>query len=174
MELDTILLKQAEIYPWPSKEQFAEAFVNTELPNDDYKRAQANLGNADSLVAITNTSYFSIVDYLENNEQGDRLGLIASAGWLETVYVAANTIDYSKDKDAVDRLADQKLTLDNLLDYLEKYESDANVAEVMVWFKDLETVFATLSNVEDETGSDLTLKKKKDDRKMKSIDDRRI
>jgi hypothetical protein len=45
MELDTILLKQAEIYPWPSKEQFAEAFVNTELPNDDYKRAQANLDN---------------------------------------------------------------------------------------------------------------------------------
>lgn len=136
--------------------------LNSAFDKSLIERAQANLGNADSLVAITNTSYFSIVDYLENNEQGDRLGLIASAGWLETVYVAANTIDYSKDKDAVDRLADQKLTLDNLLDYLEKYESDANVAEVMVWFKDLETVFATLSNVEDETGSDLTLKKKKD------------
>jgi len=129
------------------------------------ERAQANLGNTDSLLAITNTSYFAIVDYLENNEQGDRLGLIASAGWLETVYVTANTIDYSKDKDAVDRLADQKLTLDNLLDYLAKNESDANVAEVLVWFKDLETVFATLSDEEDESGSDLTLQKK-DDGKM--------
>jgi hypothetical protein len=79
---------------------------------------------------------------------------------LETVYVAANTIDYSKDKDAVDRLADQKLTLDNLLDYLAKYESDAKIAEVLVWFRDLESVFATLSDKEDESGSSLTLKKK--------------
>lgn len=43
MKTDTILLKEANIYPWPSKEQFAEAFVNTEIPNDDYKRAMANL-----------------------------------------------------------------------------------------------------------------------------------
>ena len=40
---DTVMLKTAVIYPWPSKEQFADAFVNTEIPNDDYKRALANL-----------------------------------------------------------------------------------------------------------------------------------
>lgn len=45
MEPDTILLKQADIYPWPSKEQFADAFVNTVIPNDDYKRAEANLND---------------------------------------------------------------------------------------------------------------------------------
>ena len=32
---DTILLKTAVIYPWPSKEQFAKAFVETKIPNDD-------------------------------------------------------------------------------------------------------------------------------------------
>jgi len=124
------------------------------------ERAQANLENEDSLVSITNTSYFAVIDYLENNEQGDRLGLIASAGWLETVYVAANTINYSKDKDAVDRLADQKLALDNLLDYLAKYASNADVAEVLVWFNELEAVFSTLPEQEDEKGSGLSFKKK--------------
>ncbi len=44
---DTILLKTAVIYPWPSKEQFADAFVNTKIPNDDYKRALANLERAE-------------------------------------------------------------------------------------------------------------------------------
>ena len=44
---DTVLLKTAIIYPWPSKEQFAKAFVNTEIPNDDYNRALANLERAD-------------------------------------------------------------------------------------------------------------------------------
>lgn len=45
MPVDTILLEEANIYPWPSKEQFADAFVNAEIPNDDYKRAEANLNN---------------------------------------------------------------------------------------------------------------------------------
>ncbi len=123
------------------------------------ERAQGNLDNADSLVAITNTSYFAVVDYLEQNEQGDKLGIIASAGWLETVYVIANSIDYAKDKAAVDRLADQKLALDNLLDYMSAYKDNADVAEVLSWFNELELVFANLSESESK-GSGISFKKK--------------
>ena len=122
------------------------------------ERIQNNLDNADSLVAITNTSYFSVVDYLEQNEQGDKLGLIASAGWLETVYIAANTIDYDNDKAAVERLADQKLALDNLIDYLGKYTSNADVSEVLISFQELEGVFAQLD--EEDSRSGISLKKK--------------
>ena len=46
MYQDTILLKTAVVYPWPSKEQFAKAFVETEIPNDDYKRAMKNLSRS--------------------------------------------------------------------------------------------------------------------------------
>ncbi|MBL4594382.1 MAG: hypothetical protein JKX68_11295 [Flavobacteriales bacterium] len=125
------------------------------------ERAQNNLGNADSLVAITNTSYFAVVDYLEQNEQGDKLGIIAAAGWLETIYVVANSTNYTKDKAAVERLADQKLTLDNLLDYLDKYKSNEDVNEILGWFTELEAVFAALP--EDEgSGSGISFKKKED------------
>jgi hypothetical protein len=125
------------------------------------ERATANLGDADSLVSITNTSYFAVVEYLEQNEQGDKLGIIASAGWLETVYVIANSIDYAKDKSAVDRLADQKLALDNLLDYMAAYKENADVAEVLTWFNELELVFANLSEPETEK-SGISFKKKED------------
>lgn len=40
---DTIKLPEKIIYPWPSKEQFKEAFVNADIPNDDLRRAQNNL-----------------------------------------------------------------------------------------------------------------------------------
>ena len=46
MYSDTIILKTAVIYPWPSKEQFAKAFVETKIPNDDYKRAMSNLSRS--------------------------------------------------------------------------------------------------------------------------------
>lgn len=133
--------------------------INSAFDKNLIERAKSNLNNADSLVAITNTSYFAVVDYLDQNKQGDKLGIIAAAGWLETVYVVANTTNYDKDKAAVDRLADQKLTLDNLLDYLTKYEDNADVKEVMVWFKELEAVFAALPEAED-TGSGISFKKK--------------
>ncbi len=125
------------------------------------ERATANLGNADSLVLITNTSYFAVVDYLEQNEQGGKLGIIASAGWLETVYVIVNSMDYTKDKDAVDRLADQKLALDNLLDYMAEYKDNTDVADVLNWFNELELVFANLSEPDTEK-PDISFKKKED------------
>lgn len=40
---DTILLKETVVYPWPTKEQFKEAFLKLEIPDDDLSRAQRNL-----------------------------------------------------------------------------------------------------------------------------------
>jgi len=43
MNNDTVYLKEAIVFPWPSKEQFKQAFINLQLPNDDNARAQHNL-----------------------------------------------------------------------------------------------------------------------------------
>jgi hypothetical protein len=40
---DTILLKEALIYPWPTKEQFKEAFLALRVSDDDLERAYKNL-----------------------------------------------------------------------------------------------------------------------------------
>jgi hypothetical protein len=40
---DTILLAEALIYPWPSIEQFKQAFINVQIPDDDYEIARKNL-----------------------------------------------------------------------------------------------------------------------------------
>jgi hypothetical protein len=133
--------------------------INSAFDKSLIERVQGNLDNADSLVAITNTSYFAVVDYLDQNEQGDKLGIIAAAGWLETVYVVANTTNYAKDKAAVDRLADQKLTLGNLIDYLNKHKDNADVNEVLGWFNELEAVFSALPE-EEGSGSGISFKKK--------------
>jgi hypothetical protein len=43
MTSDTIMLPQTVIYPWPSREEFVEAFLNFDVPDDDYERAKKNL-----------------------------------------------------------------------------------------------------------------------------------
>lgn len=44
---DTILLRETIIYPWPTREQFKEAFLNLRVPDDDLERAVKNLSLAE-------------------------------------------------------------------------------------------------------------------------------
>ena len=43
MQSDTVNLPETVIYPWPTKEEFKEAFLALELPHDDLDRAYFNL-----------------------------------------------------------------------------------------------------------------------------------
>ncbi len=47
MTTDTTMLKATVVYPWPSKEEFADAFVHMDIPDDDLARAQRNLDQAE-------------------------------------------------------------------------------------------------------------------------------
>ncbi|MFN3875364.1 MAG: carboxypeptidase-like regulatory domain-containing protein [Flavobacteriales bacterium] len=49
MARDTIWLKEQVVVPWPSKEQFAEAFLNLRLPADDYQLTMRNLSPAEMM-----------------------------------------------------------------------------------------------------------------------------
>lgn len=40
---DTVMLKEVVVFPWPTKEQFKEAFVRLKAPYDDLARAERNL-----------------------------------------------------------------------------------------------------------------------------------
>ncbi len=43
LKRDTILLPEARVFPWPTKEQFKDAFLSLHIPDDDLDRAKKNL-----------------------------------------------------------------------------------------------------------------------------------
>jgi hypothetical protein len=47
MNADTILLAPTVIYPWPTEEDFKQAFINLDIPDDDYEIAMKNLAKAE-------------------------------------------------------------------------------------------------------------------------------
>jgi len=47
LETDTLRLKEISVYPWPTKEQFKQAFLQLQLPEDDLARAGRNMERAD-------------------------------------------------------------------------------------------------------------------------------
>lgn len=56
LSTDTILLPETTVMPWPSREQFKQAFVNADVPDDDMERARKNLPEATLRAAARNTA----------------------------------------------------------------------------------------------------------------------
>ena len=105
------------------------------------KRLEGNLGKPDSLAVITDDIYFSSFQTLEDNKQGPTLSLVVSGGWIESLFIATSLIKYEAKSPLVERLADQKYTLDNLIEFLKKYQSDTNVASIIIQFTELQAEF---------------------------------
>ncbi len=51
---DTVLLSEQIIYPWPTREQFRQAFLDMEFAETDYDRAQRNLNPSEMVARMDN------------------------------------------------------------------------------------------------------------------------
>lgn len=74
LNVDTVNLPQANVFPWPSKEEFKQAFINLQLPDDDYTRAKKSLdkNNLDA-IAINLPADGGLTFKYAMNEQTSRL-----------------------------------------------------------------------------------------------------
>jgi hypothetical protein len=69
LRVDTILLHEAVIYPWPSREEFKNAFLTADIPGDDLERARANLSQAEMLRVAQNVSMDAAMAYSSSMQQ---------------------------------------------------------------------------------------------------------
>lgn len=122
--------------------------VSSAIKPEVLKRLEGNLGNPDSLSVITDDVYFTSFETLEQGKQGPTLSLVVSGGWIESLYIATSLAKYDAKSPVVERLADQKYTLDNLIEFLKKYESDESVASVLVQFTELQAEFNKIGEKE--------------------------
>jgi len=125
--------------------------VSTAINPAILKRLQDNVGSSDSLAVITDDVYFSSFEALEESKQGPTLALVVAGGWLESIFIAVNLAKYEANSPVIERLADQKYTLENLIEFLKKHEADANVAAVKTDFDSLLAEFNKISEKDAET-----------------------
>jgi len=117
------------------------------IPEDQFflsvKRIETNLSNKDSLVKIANELYFTTDKYLKDNERESSAALIIMGGWIEALYIATNLDkNEANDFELVSRIADQKFSLVNLLNMLNKYQNEKIVKEYIKKLIDLQVSFA--------------------------------
>lgn len=128
------------------------------------KRLETNIGSPDSLAVITDDVYFQSFEALEQSKQGPTLALLVAGGWLESIYIAINLAKYEEKSPIIERLADQKYTLENLIEFLKKHEADPGVASVKA---DFEGLMAEFNKIKEE---DVKAPAKSGDSKAKTFD----
>lgn len=118
------------------------------IPADYFKntaqRFDQNLNNKDSIVKIANDVYYQTEEYLNLNERFATSSLIILGGWIEAMSIAGKVAIESQSVDIIERFAEQKYSLNNLMTLLQEYEDDAVVAEYLVKLKALRELFFKL------------------------------
>ena len=120
-------------------------------------RVKDNMDNADSLEVISTNSYQRIIGMLEENEKASTLAIIAAGGFAESIYILTNLIgEYSENNEVIYRLADEKLVLENIMDYLTLYSEEERVQEVITDMESMSSIFLGLN--EEKVSEEKTIK----------------
>ncbi len=108
-------------------------------------RVKNNMDNTDSLEVISSSSYQHIISQLEEGEKGSTLAIIAAGGFIESIYILTSMVEtYDESNPMIQRIADQKLVMENVLDYLNIFNEEPRIQEVQQEFQSFADIFSLL------------------------------
>jgi hypothetical protein len=94
------------------------------------KRLATNSKNLDSLMYISVHSFNEMDKYLHANNRTNLSTLIVAGVWIEGLYLGTQVYKVAPDKQLAERIGEQKLTLDQLVLVLGKYQQDRQYAKL--------------------------------------------
>lgn len=114
---------------------------------DLISRADNNRDVRDSLVDIVTDTFYALNARFRENDMEEVGGLMAAGGWIEGVYLGTRSLNTSTD-DLKLRIAEQKMTLDNLLGLLNSYEATPALTAMKEALAPVEAAFSGVTITE--------------------------
>ncbi len=106
------------------------------IPGDYFEntaeRFERNIAEKDSLIKLANEVYYTTEDYLKNNERFTTAAIIIMGGWMEAIHIAIDVAIESRDANIIERLVDQKYSLNNLMLMLSEHKNNEVVKEYLI------------------------------------------
>lgn len=117
-------------------------------------RAQANRNDQDSLLAIFTEGYRKANETLKANNQTEAARLMLIGGWVEGLYLATSIYNLKPNDEIGQRIAEQKLTLENLLEMIAKEADTAGYQQLATELQGLKAEFDKITVEVGLEGSD--------------------
>ncbi len=126
--------------------------VSKAFDEETIERMEANVDNRDSLLNIVSETYYLLDAYLKENGREHISAMVIAAGWIEGLHISTSVARGSEapSEELMTRIADQKISLGNLIDLVEAYNTDNKLEEIHSDLLALREVFN--STVQTEKG----------------------
>jgi hypothetical protein len=85
------------------------------------KRFENNFGKRDSMLNLVAVAYRNSDAFLKDNDRMNVGALILAGGWIETLYFSTQIAVKDKNQDVINRIGEQKYTLNNIVKMLTQY-----------------------------------------------------
>lgn len=133
----------------------AEIGIPNAFDKGTVSRIESNMGNEDSLLDIITTAYWNTDSYLKNNDRQQVSALIVAGGWVEGLFLAIQmAVNSHNNQQLINRVAEQKLSLNNLVSLLSTYPADDALKKTLAKLERIQNAFAGVTV--EETKSDVS------------------
>jgi len=122
--------------------------LSAAIPEEMMKKLDANSDKVDSLRKISDDSFYNITQALEDAGNGQSLAVIMASGWVESIYIALKLNEgkkFDSKNSMIQSVSSQKITYNNIIKNLEKYNEDSNVKQLVVDLQVLDGFYSQLS-----------------------------
>ena len=100
---------------------------------------------------------------LEDEKRSETITLIVAGGWLEAIYLATQVADKSDKKELKEKIADQKIVVNELIKMFEANKGTSkHLADIYEDFKKINDAFSNIS-VKNEEGKEVQVEMSKED-----------
>ncbi len=110
------------------------------------ERFKSNLGSEDSLLRFSGVAFRAADQYLKNNQRDDVSALVLAGGWIESLYLTVSDAAALKDQTLVNRIGEQKATLDALVQLITASDKDGHAAALLASLQELQAEFASVTS----------------------------
>jgi hypothetical protein len=108
------------------------------------KRFESNFGKRDSMLNLVAVAYRNADAFLKDNDRLNVGALVLAGGWIETLYFSTQIAAKDKNQDVINRIGEQKYTLNNIVKMLTPYynqpEYDVLVDELIELAYDFDAI----------------------------------
>lgn len=113
------------------------------IDEETVTRLEQQINNRDAIIDIISETLMNSSSFLKENNLEGTASVVLVGGWVEGLYIATNLVneDELEDSKLVERIVDQKLSLDIMVSLLESTPDDQDSQEVLEDVRALQEIF---------------------------------
>jgi len=121
------------------------------------EKLEQNINNRDVIMEIVSETFLNSQSYLEDDEQHAVAATIIAGGFIEGLYISTNMVDIKnfRGNKLVSTIADQKLSVEDLVRLLDSYTDNTAIQELIGPIRELNALFGKIERTSGPASTDV-------------------